>query len=244
MGKTARVVMCGLRKVGKTAVLEQLIYGNISKSTLDILVFLRKETRLISCPTISRQPVKFVWLKGKQEEEGMQELHSTIEDIYVANIETDRGTREKVRFYDICGLDQPLPNSPASRDQPQLPRQYFGLADGYVLVYDTDRPESLDALIALKKDIDRNREKKEMVLVVIGNRIKQSEVGNLENTASKAAHWAAREKIKHFEVNAMDRSTLFEPFVYLTSRLNPPPNKSSFPQLSMVRKSIGRPDTN
>lgn len=205
MGKTARVVMCGLRKVGKTAILEQLIYGNISKST---------------------------------------ELHSTIEDIYVANIETDRGTREKVRFYDICGLDQPLPNSPASRDQPQLPRQYFGLADGYILVYDTDRPESLDALIALKKDIDRNREKKELVLIVVGNRIKQSEVGNLENTASKAAHWAAREKIKHFEVNAMDRNTLFEPFVYLTSRLNPPPNKSTFPQLSMVRKSIGRPDTN
>lgn len=205
MGKTTRVVLCGLRKVGKTAIVEQLIYGNINKST---------------------------------------ELHSTIEDIYVANIETDRGAREKIRFYDTCGLDQPLPNAPqGSRDHPQLPKMYFGLADGYVLVYDTDRPDSLDALISLKKDIDKYREKKEVTIIVLGNRIKSTETGTLENTASKAAHWAAREKLRHFEVNAMERQTLYEPFVYLASRLNPPPNKSAFPQLSMVRKSITRPDT-
>ncbi|XP_068084481.1 NF-kappa-B inhibitor-interacting Ras-like protein 2 isoform X2 [Anabrus simplex] len=119
MGKTTRVVVCGLRSVGKTAILEQLIYGNVTKTA---------------------------------------ELHSTIEDIYVANIETDRGTREKVRFYDTAGLDY---SNPASREQSQLARQYIGLADGYVLVYDTDRPESLDVLVSLKKDIDRNRDKKE-----------------------------------------------------------------------------------
>lgn len=34
MGKTTRVVLCGLRKVGKTAIVEQLIYGNINKSTV------------------------------------------------------------------------------------------------------------------------------------------------------------------------------------------------------------------
>jgi len=74
--------------------------------------------------------------------------------------------------------------------------------------------------------------------------MKPTDVASLENTASKAAHWAAREKIRHYEVNAMDRMTLYEPFVHLASRLNPPPNKSTFSQLSMVRKSIGRPDTN
>ena len=86
-----------------------------------------------------------------------QELHPTIEDIYVAQIETDRGTREKVRFYDTAGLD-------GGRDS-QLARQYLGLADGYVLVYDPDRPESLDALVMVKKDIDRNRDKKEVCVV-------------------------------------------------------------------------------
>jgi GTPase SAR1 family protein len=34
MGKTARVVLCGLKGVGKTAILEQLIYGNVTNSTV------------------------------------------------------------------------------------------------------------------------------------------------------------------------------------------------------------------
>jgi NF-kappa-B inhibitor-interacting Ras-like protein len=37
------------------------------------------------------------------------------------------------------------------------------LTDGYVLIYDPDRPESLDALVMVKKDIDRNRDKKEVL---------------------------------------------------------------------------------
>ncbi|KAK7794172.1 hypothetical protein R5R35_005371 [Gryllus longicercus] len=205
MGKTAKVVVFGLKGVGKTAILEQLIYGNVTKAT---------------------------------------ELHSTIEDIYIANIETDRGTKEKVRFYDTAGLDQPHSINQISRDQSHVARQYFGLADGYILVYDTDRPESLDVLISLKKEIDKNRDKKEVTLIILGNKTKPMDVGCLENTASKASHWAMREKVKHYEINAMDRNSLYEPFVHLASRLNPPPNKSSFPQLSMVRKTIGRPDSN
>lgn len=31
-------------------------------------------------------------------------MFSTIEDIYVAHIDTDRGQKEKVRFYDTAGL--------------------------------------------------------------------------------------------------------------------------------------------
>jgi predicted AAA+ superfamily ATPase len=34
MGKTSRVVVCGLKRVGKTAILEQLIYGNITSTTV------------------------------------------------------------------------------------------------------------------------------------------------------------------------------------------------------------------
>nr|CAD7572484.1 unnamed protein product [Timema californicum] len=197
MGKTARVMVFGMKGVGKTAILEQLIYGNITSTS---------------------------------------ELHPTIEDIYVANIETDRGTREKVRFYDTEGLIG------GGREVSPVTRQCAGLVDAYVLVYDTDKPESLDVLIAVKRDIDRNRDKKEAYLMVIGNKTRPTEAGSLENTASKAAHWAVREKMRHYEVNAMERATLYEPFVALASKLNPPPTKSSFPQLSMVRKTIGRPD--
>lgn len=69
MGKTSKVVVCGMKGVGKTAILEQLIYGNVN---------------LKSC------------------------FYPTIEDIYVANIETDRGTKERVCFYDTAGLEPPL----------------------------------------------------------------------------------------------------------------------------------------
>ncbi|XP_011264832.1 NF-kappa-B inhibitor-interacting Ras-like protein [Camponotus floridanus] len=196
MGKTTRVVVCGMKGVGKTALLEQLIYGNIDAKT---------------------------------------EIHPTIEDVYVANIETDRGTKEKVRFYDTAGLESLQSNV----NNQQLPRHYLGFADGYVLVYDTGKPESLDVLFPLKKDIDKNKDKKEIIVIVIGNRTKTDAVlNNLENTASKATNWCAREKVKHYEVNVMDRSSLFEAFVHLSSKLNPPANKSTFPQLSMGRKTV------
>lgn len=69
MGKLSKVVVCGMKGVGKTAVLEQLIYGNVDLKT---------------------------------------NFYPTIEDIYVANIETDRGTKERVCIYDTAGLEPPL----------------------------------------------------------------------------------------------------------------------------------------
>lgn len=196
MGKTTRVVVCGMKGVGKTTILEQLIYGGQANA---------------------------------------RSIHPTIEDIYVANIETDRGTKEKLRFYDTAGLESLQTNA----NNQQLPRHYLGFADGYVLVYDTCKPESLDVLFPLKKDIDRNKDKKEVTVIVLGNRAKtDEEPHNLENTASKAANWCTREKLKHYQVNAMDRCSLYDPFVYLSSRLNPPANKTTFPQLSMGRKNV------
>ncbi|CAH1640775.1 unnamed protein product [Spodoptera littoralis] len=206
MGKTSKVVICGMKGVGKTAVLEQLIYGNVN---------------LKSC------------------------FYPTIEDIYVANIETDRGTKERVCFYDTAGLEPPLtgefkgpPQSPTMQltANQVLQRHYLGFAEGFVMVYDTTRPESLDVLMYLKKDIDRNKDKKEVVMLVIGNRTGPDDVNSLENTCSKAANWCAREKIRHFEVSAMDRPSLYEPFIFMTSKLNPVQNKTAFPQLSTLSK--------
>ncbi|XP_070540765.1 NF-kappa-B inhibitor-interacting Ras-like protein 2 [Ptychodera flava] len=81
MGKTVKVVVCGSPGVGKTAVLEQAIYG-------------------------SHVP-------------GKSNNFPTVEDIYVAMIDSDKG-KEKVRFYDTAGLDN---------DVPDLPKHYFSIAD-------------------------------------------------------------------------------------------------------------------
>ncbi|KAF7279703.1 hypothetical protein GWI33_006863 [Rhynchophorus ferrugineus] len=173
MGKTSKVVVCGMKGVGKTAILEQVIYGNITSQS---------------------------------------ELHPTIEDIYVANIESDKGAREKVRFYDTAVL-----------------------ADGYILVYDTDKINSLEVLMSIKKDIDKNKDKKEVTLIVIGNRTKNTENNNdLDSVINRAIDWCNREKIRHFTASAMQRTSLYEPFVYLTSKLNPPPSKSTFTPLVVI----------
>ncbi len=76
----------------------------------------------------------------------------TLEDIYIGSIETDRGSREQVRFYDTRGL----------RDGMEFPRHYYTFADGFVLVYSIDSKESFKRMEALKKDIDRHRDKKEV----------------------------------------------------------------------------------
>ncbi|KAA8585359.1 hypothetical protein FQN60_004053 [Etheostoma spectabile] len=85
MVKSCKVVVCGQAAVGKTAVLEQLLYAN--------------------------------HVAGSEPME-------TLEDIYISSIETDRGTREQVRFYDTRGL----------RDGMEFPRHYYTFADGFVLV--------------------------------------------------------------------------------------------------------------
>ncbi|XP_074835073.1 NF-kappa-B inhibitor-interacting Ras-like protein 2 isoform X2 [Carettochelys insculpta] len=112
MGKSCKVVVCGQASVGKTSILEQLLYGNHVVGS---------------------------------------EMIETQEDIYVGSIETDRGVREQVRFYDTRGL----------RDGLELPKHCFSCTDGYVLVYSIDSKESFKRVELLKKEIDKSKDKKE-----------------------------------------------------------------------------------
>lgn len=200
MGKTSKVVVCGMKGVGKTAILEQVIYGNITNQS---------------------------------------ELHPTIEDIYVANIESDKGAREKVRFYDTAGIENSQTTTAHGTTNQQLLRHYLVLADGYLLVYDTDKMNSLDVLMAIKKDVDKNKDKKEVTIMVIGNRTKEGDnTSDNQTVINRATDWCNREKIRHFTASAMYRPSLYEPFVYIASKLNPPPSKSTFTPLSMGRKVL------
>ncbi|TGZ54299.1 hypothetical protein DBV15_12265 [Temnothorax longispinosus] len=103
-------------------------------------------------------------LQTTDEEEAsvIEQLKSQSSPVF---IETDRGTKEKVRFYDTAGLESLQSNV----NNQQLPRHYLGFADDYVLLYDTGKPESLDVLFPLKKDIDKNKDKKEITVIVISN---------------------------------------------------------------------------
>lgn len=106
----------------------------------------------------------------------LQKLWPTIEDIYQASIETDKGIREQVRFYDTAGLDltqlpevglysNPDPSLVLSFGQ--IAKQYASITDAFVLVYDTSRPETFDCLVTLKKEIDKNKEKKDVSVIKV-----------------------------------------------------------------------------
>lgn len=77
-----------------------------------------------------------------------------------------------------------------------------------------------------------------VLITVIGNRTKEVENREFESTASKASAWCNREKVRHFSTSAMQRSSLHEVFIYIASKLNPPPTKSTFTPLSMGRKVL------
>ncbi|KAK8384869.1 hypothetical protein O3P69_014437 [Scylla paramamosain] len=135
----------------------------------------------------------------------------TVEDTYVGIVETERGTREKLRFYDTAGLDAQHRN---------LPQHYHALADGYVLVYSVTDSLSFQLLTDMKKDIDRHKEKKDVPIIILGNKsdLAGSSGGVDEATAER---WAAGERLRVWQVNTVDRNLLLEPFMNLASRLNP-----------------------
>lgn len=80
------------------------------------------------------------------------ECNATIEDVYVALAETDRGVKEQLRLYDTKGVE----------GVEQFPRHYFSVADGFVLVYAVNSLESFQKVEELKNEIDKHRDKKEV----------------------------------------------------------------------------------
>ena len=86
-----------------------------------------------------------------------QPFSPTIEDIYIANVDTDRGTRERIRFVDTEGIDDDRVK--------EIPRHLLTIADGFVIVYAIDDEHSFQIAEVIRKDIERNKEKKEVRLL-------------------------------------------------------------------------------
>ncbi|KAG8516250.1 NF-kappa-B inhibitor-interacting Ras-like protein 1 [Galemys pyrenaicus] len=158
----------------------------------------------------------------------------TMEDVYMASVETDRGVKEQLHLYDTRGLKEGV----------ELPKHYFSFADGFVLVYSVNNLESFQRVELLKKEIDKFKDKKEVsgkrcwqsmivsfffqvAIVVLGNKIDLSEQRQVDTEV--AQQWAKSEKVRLWEVTVTDRKTLIEPFTLLASKLSQPQSKSSFP---------------
>lgn len=62
----------------------------------------------------------------------------------------------------------------------------------------------------------------------------------VESILNRANSWCSRERIKHYTVNAMERASLYEPFIGLAARLHPPQTKTSFPQLRQLTQKTSK----
>lgn len=150
----------------------------------------------------------------------------TIEDVYSAQIESEHGTQERLRIFDTAGLDE--------RNK-EIPRHLFSFADAYVLVYSVTSEKSFRVMEEMKRDVDRNKERKDAVIVVLGNKADQVQQREVDPTVAQI--WAASEKARVWEVSVKDRNSLLEPFVHIVSKLSPPSSRSSFPHLKMTMRT-------
>lgn len=115
--KVAKVVICGMKSVGKTAILEQLIYGSITPDTVRLLAdyfyakfyftFWYGILFYLFGITFSWEiyvEFSFNWCLTMDFSFVLQELHPTIEDTFEASVDTGRGSRDILRIYDTAGL--------------------------------------------------------------------------------------------------------------------------------------------
>ncbi|KAB7507120.1 NF-kappa-B inhibitor-interacting Ras-like protein 2 [Armadillidium nasatum] len=131
-----------------------------------------------------------------------------------------------MRFYDTAGMDV--------RNR-TIPAHYHTVADAYILVYSLTDRLSFQLLVDIKKDIEKNKEKKDVPCIVIGNKLDL--VKDRVVDAEMSESWVAAERLKYWETSIFDRQSLIEPLVFLSSKLAPQPNKTTFPQLSISRKN-------
>lgn len=66
----------------------------------------------------------------------------------------------------------------------------------------------------------------------------------METLLNRVSNWCSRERIKHYTVNALERASLYEPFIALAIRLHPPPAKSGLTQLRQLTQKTPKPDLN
>ncbi|CAI2310650.1 unnamed protein product [Caenorhabditis sp. 36 PRJEB53466] len=150
----------------------------------------------------------------------------TIEDTYQVLLEEPDKAREILILHDTAGVSNFGPV--------ELKKAYVQAADAFVLVYSSADYESFNRVDLLKKWIDRQfgKDKKEVPIVVLAN------MRDRPATVDSAfAHsWAAREKVKLFEVTAKDRQSLVDFIHYVGHRHFHPTKESKF-SLSKKLKS-------
>lgn len=193
-----KIFVIGLRRVGKTSLLDQLVYGGKGRYSL---------------PTVDNTPGA-----------------PPIEDIYSCLVDVEE-RREKVHLFEHQGIPD------IQSFNPENLRSLTAYADAIILVYAVNSRESYSLIELIKKSIDRLKEKKDIPILVLGNKVDKFRERQIET--HEAASWAVKEKVRLVEVSATERSSILEPFIHLVSRLITPSGKSSHHKMSTKRTTSG-----
>ena len=167
----------------------------------------------------------------------------TIEDIYVACWEKDKGVKEKLRFYDTKGME-------SAKDQDTLNqiRPLFSPMDGAVLVFSSADHDSIQCIEKLKHEIEKSKDKKEIChFIMIDTQAALAVVGESAAPAITASVAASRESIRQelqqrhrcvvYELSGLDkRDLLCKPFIDLATNITQVNVKSSMNLVQSIKK--------
>lgn len=220
MGKTYKIIVCGKKATGKTSLLEQLIFNNLNFNT-----------------NLSSQ-------SGQNRTVNENKYFATIEDIYVACWEKDKGIKEKIRYYDTKGMD-----SAKDMDTINQMRHLFPLVDGAVLVFSSNDADSIQCIEKLKQEIEKSKDKKEIChFILLDNLCPQTPVNiSAASTIDPSTPAPSREQIRYdlqarfrtslCELNSLDkRDLLCKPFIDLATNITQVPSKGSMNIVQSIKK--------
>lgn len=221
MGKTYKIIVCGKKALGKTSILEHLIYNNPISSSVG-----QGNSNNINN---SQQRLSTTSLTSSTSTIQSDRYFSTIEDIYVACWEKDKGIKEKLRFYDTRGMEN-------AKDQEtiNLSRHLFSSCDGAVLIFSSADTDSIQCIEKLKQEIEKSKDKKEIChFILIDNNIPQNNssddtvlfTGNKDSIRSDLQN---RLRSNVYEFTGSDkRDALCKPFIDLATTITQLPTKGS-----------------
>lgn len=202
--KNHKVFVLGLKKVGKTCLLDQLVYGGRANYNLP------KDTETLS----NVFPMD-------NHGGAITDIYSCVVDSGSLESATNPGvttttsaSKERVHFFDTPGFQSVQPFAGI-----ETLRNYVNYADAFLLVYAINSRESFSLIELLKKSIDKLREKRDIPILVLGNKVDKFRERQVDS--SEAAAWATKEKVRLLEVTATERATIIEPLIFLVSRLSP-----------------------